>query len=104
MSAATWSWIAAGASIAGLWISGTNPRSGWVYGIVCQGVWVAYGLATEQPGMIALSVAFVIIYIRNLRRWRGHRFERAAKRAESAAAELGEVKTCLVSHQQAFAR
>ncbi|MFI7074921.1 hypothetical protein [Micromonospora sediminicola] len=77
MSPATWSWIAAAASITGLWISGHNPRIGWVYGIASQAVWVTYGVATAQPGMIALSVAFVVIYSRNIYRWRGTRFQRA---------------------------
>ncbi|MEV0006348.1 hypothetical protein AB0H28_29265 [Micromonospora sp. NPDC050980] len=78
MSPATWSWIAAAASIVGLWISGHNPRVGWIYGIASQAVWIAYGLATTQPGMIALSIAFVVIYSRNIYRWRGTRFQRAA--------------------------
>jgi hypothetical protein len=76
VSASLWSWIAAAASCAGLWLSGYNPRWGWVYGICCQGVWTAYGWFTHQPGMIALSVVFVVIYTRNLRRWRGTRFQR----------------------------
>lgn len=82
MSAATWSWIAAVVSVAGLWISGYNPKIGWAYGIISQGVWIAYGLATNQPGMIALSLAFIVIYLRNLRRWRGSRFERTPQRSE----------------------
>lgn len=77
MSAAVWSWIAAAVSIAGLWIGGQNPRWGWVYGIAAQVVWVTYGLATSQPGMIALSAAFVALYTRNLVRWRGTRFSPA---------------------------
>lgn len=87
MSPATWSWIAAAVSISGLWISGINPRYGWIYGIVSQGVWVAYGAATGQPGMIALSFAFIFIYSRNLWRWRGTRFQPAAKTAASTTAE-----------------
>jgi hypothetical protein len=79
VSAALWSWLAAAVSIAGLWVSGLNPRAGWIYGIASQTVWVAYGLATGQPGMIALSAAFVTLYGRNLWRWRGTRFERAAQ-------------------------
>lgn len=78
MSPAVWSWIAAAASIAGLWISGINPRAGWIYGIASQAVWTAYGLATGQPGMIALSAAFVLVYGRNIYRWRGTRFQPAA--------------------------
>jgi hypothetical protein len=73
---AKWSWIAAAASMVGLWVSGHSPRAGWAYGIVCQVVWVAYGWSTGQPGMIALSAAFVMIYVRNLYRNRGARFVR----------------------------
>lgn len=83
MSASAWSWVAAAVSIVGLWVAGLNPRAGWVYGIGAQVVWVLYGLATDQYGMIALSVAFVAIYSRNLYRWRGTRFER--KTAEEQA-------------------
>lgn len=78
MSIVAWSWLAAGVSILGLWISGLNPRTGWIYGLAAQAVWVCYGLVTDQPGMIALSVAFVVIYSRNLRRWKGTRFVRSA--------------------------
>jgi hypothetical protein len=78
VSVALWSWLAAGVSIVGLWVSGHSPRVGWVYGIAAQAVWVAYGLSTGQPGMLALSAAFVVIYARNLHRWRGTRFVRAA--------------------------
>jgi hypothetical protein len=77
MSASAWSWFAAAVSVAGLWIGGYSPRIGWFYGICSQAVWVAYGIATNQHGMIALSVAFVAIYTRNLVRWRGTRFQRA---------------------------
>lgn len=85
MSAAYWSWIAAGVSIAGLWISGLNPRWGWAFGIATQGVWIAYGLATAQPGMLALSAAFITLYGRNLWRWRHTAFQRAT--AAEAGAE-----------------
>lgn len=90
MSPSTWSFIAAGVSIAGLWISGNSPRWGWAYGIAAQVVWVAYGLATDQPGMLLLSAAFVGIYGRNLWRWRHTRFQRAT------AAQAVEPTTCCV--------
>lgn len=76
MSAASWSWVAAAASILGLWLSGVNPRVGWVYGLGSQSVWIAYGVATHQLGMLALSAAFLVLYSRNLYRWRGTRFQR----------------------------
>lgn len=90
MSPAAWSWIAAGVSIAGLWISGHNPRWGWGYGIGAQAVWVTYGWVTHQYGMIALSVAFVSIYSRNLYRWRGTLFRRAADERDSDLTEAGQ--------------
>jgi hypothetical protein len=49
-----------------LWISGLNPRTGWAYGIASQSVWIAYGLLTHQPGMIALSGAYTGLYGRNI--------------------------------------
>lgn len=78
MTSAVWSWLAASVSIAGLWISGVSPRAGWVYGFGAQAVWFSYVFFTAQPGMIALSVAFVVLYMCNLHRWRGTRFIRVA--------------------------
>ena len=80
MSAAAWSWVAAAVSVLGLIISGQNPRGGWIFGGLSQGVWIAYGLATGQPGMIFLSAAFICLNSRNLWRWKGTRFERQAHR------------------------
>jgi hypothetical protein len=88
MSAATWSWVAAAVSVAGLWIGGLNPRTGWIYGIASQSIWVTYGLVTDQPGMIALSVAFVGIYSRNLWRWRFTRFQPAGRGASPTAEQV----------------
>jgi hypothetical protein len=79
MGANTWSWIAAAASVVGLWLSGQNPKVGWFYGIACQAIWVAYGLSTHQNGMVALSIAFVALYSRNLMRWRGAHFSPVVK-------------------------
>jgi hypothetical protein len=87
MTPASWSWIAAAISIAGLWIGGINPRIGWIYGIASQGLWVSYGWATDQPGMIALSVAFVAIYTRNLWRWRGTSFQLATREKQPPNAD-----------------
>lgn len=79
MSPAAWSLLTAAVSIAGLWISGQNPRAGWVYGIAAQAVWVASAVFTGRPGDILLSAAFVVIYGRNLLRWRGVVFDPTRK-------------------------
>lgn len=84
MSPETWSWVVAGASALGLWVSGQNPRSGWIYGIACQALWVSYGLAIDQPGIVALSFVFVFIYSRNLHRWRRTDFRLIRKVASAS--------------------
>lgn len=85
MSPELWSWFAGGVSITGLWISGHSPRLGWVYGIASQTVWVTYGLATHQHGLLALSAAMVLVYSRNLHRWRGTKFAPATSTRQRSA-------------------
>lgn len=87
-----WSIVTAVVSVAGLWLSGYNPRWGWAYGIGAQAVWLVAGLATGRPGDIGLSLVFTVIYVRNLRRWRGTRFERAA--SSSAAGPVAGRELC----------
>jgi hypothetical protein len=86
-----WSWIAAAVSIVGLWVGGHSPRAGWVYGIACQAVWAAYGWSTGQYGMIALSAAFVLIYLRNLNRNRGAQFIRPQLPADAQLVVDGSI-------------
>ncbi|MFJ4653871.1 hypothetical protein ACIP5Y_21600 [Nocardia sp. NPDC088792] len=79
MTPAEWSWVCAAVSVLGCWIGGRNPRWGWTYGILAQIVWVAYGLVTNQPGLIALSVVFAALYGWNLHRWDGTDFQAVRK-------------------------
>lgn len=65
-----WSLVTFAVSAFGLWLSGRNVKHGWAYGIASQVLWATEGLATGRPGDIALSVVFVGMYVRNLRRWR----------------------------------
>ncbi len=76
-TAALFSWITALAAVIGMWLGGYNPRWGWIYGMANQILWVIYGLVTNQPGMIALSFLYVVLYVRNLRRWKGTQFQPA---------------------------
>jgi hypothetical protein len=73
-TAAVWSWIAAVVSVAGLWLAGANPRAGWISGCVSQTVWAVYGGVTGQPGMIALSGVYIVLYGRALWNARGTQF------------------------------
>lgn len=89
MTVAAWSWLSAVVSLIGPWISGRNPRWGWMYGLASQSVWIAYGLDTDAKGNLMLSAGYVILYWVNIRRWRHSRFDRnAADTVEAMAAKL----------------
>jgi hypothetical protein len=90
VSNAVWSIVTAAVSVAGVWLAGHNPRWGWQWGLGAQVVWLVAGLATGRPGDVILSVVFTVIYLRNLRRWRGTRFQPAA----TASAAAGEPVLC----------
>jgi len=70
VSLTAWSWMLTVVSIFGLWLSGRNPRAGWVFAACNQQVWLAYAMTTDQWGFAIQSVAFTIMYVRNLMRWR----------------------------------
>lgn len=80
MTLAEWSWVTAAVSIAGAWLSSRSPRRGWMAGIVVQGVWIAAGAVTGQPGTILLSCVFIALDCYSLWRWRGTAFTPSHRR------------------------
>ncbi len=87
MSSAWWSIVTAAVSVAGLWLSGKNPKFGWKWGLGAQVVWLTAGVLTGRPGDVILSVVFTVIYVRNLRLWRGIPIERPAASPQDVAGE-----------------
>ncbi len=83
--AVVWSLTTFATTSAGLWVGSQNPRWGWYYGIVHQALWLVEGYATGRYGDILLSLVFWVFYIRALRRFRGTRFEPAARQRQQAA-------------------
>lgn len=70
MSLNTWSWLLTAVSVFGLWLTGRNPRAGWVFAVLVQQLWLTWALITDQWGFAVQSVAFSAMYARNLWRWR----------------------------------
>jgi hypothetical protein len=66
-----WSLVTMAASWIGLWLGGYNPRWGWWVGLPTQVLWIVGGVVLDRPGDIILSVIFMGLYVRNLRRTAG---------------------------------
>lgn len=70
MSLAAWSWTLTVVSIFGCWLTGRNPRVGWIFAVFNQQIWLTWAIVTSQWGFAVQSVAFSLVYARNLWRWR----------------------------------
>lgn len=99
-----WSLVTMTASVTGLWLAGHNPRWGWWAGLPTQAVWIVGGIATDRPGDILLSVVFVGIYVRNLRRSRGLAMRITAPAARTATAETSVEEVTMLRAELAMAR
>jgi nicotinamide riboside transporter PnuC len=64
-----WSYTLAGLGVISLYLTGKKLKIGWVVGIVNSGLWIAYGLITEQYGFIASAVVFITVQARNYHSW-----------------------------------
>ena len=64
-----WSYMLAAVGILGLWLAGRKMAIGWAVGLGAQVLWIAYALATGQPGFIVSALGYGAIYAKNLRAW-----------------------------------
>jgi hypothetical protein len=91
-----WSLVTMAVSVGGLWLGGIEPRWSWWWGIGAQAVWLVAGIATHRPGDVILSIVFVVMYVRNLRRNRGASYRRQGAMAaenERLRRELAELRS-----------
>jgi hypothetical protein len=65
-----WSWLLAGVGLTGLWIAGSRNAVGWAIGVAAQVLWIAYALATDQPGFLISAAGYGFVHARNWWRWR----------------------------------
>jgi hypothetical protein len=64
------SYILSGFSLASLWLMGNKNKIGSIVGIIGQSLWVVYALMLKQPGLLIGVIAYTIVHIRNLIKWK----------------------------------
>lgn len=53
-----------------MWLTGNKKWYGWAVGLANQIVWVTFIIMFDAYGLLPLFVALVVIYTRNLIKWR----------------------------------
>jgi nicotinamide riboside transporter PnuC len=79
-----WSWILAAIGVTGIFLVGRKTIWGWLILCVNECLWIAYALATDQYGFIAMALAYAAVYIKSYIHWRN---DDAISEAKSAAVE-----------------
>ena len=64
-----WSYLLAGLGVLSLYLTGKKLKSGWVVGLVNSGLWIVYGLTTEQYGFIVSAFVFIAVQYKNYVAW-----------------------------------
>jgi hypothetical protein len=70
-----WSWVLAVIGVAGIFLVGRKTIWGWLILCVNEVLWIAYALATDQYGFIAMAVAYAAVYIKSYIHWRKDELE-----------------------------
>jgi nicotinamide riboside transporter PnuC len=64
-----WSYTLAGLGVLSLYLTGKKLKSGWVVGLINSGLWIIYGLTTEQYGFIVSAFVFIAVQYKNYVAW-----------------------------------
>ena len=67
-----WSWVLEGIGLIGAYFVGRKLWQGWIVMILASVLWIVFGLRTRQYGFSVASMAFLVVYSRNLRAWRAN--------------------------------
>jgi len=70
-----WSWVLAAIGVKGLFLVVRKTIWGWLILCVNEILWIAYALATDQYGFIAMAIAYAAIYIKSYIHWRKDELE-----------------------------
>lgn len=63
-------WATSAGTLLGMWLLGQKRSIGWVVGLVNQALWITFAVTFRAWGLLPLTCALVVIYTRNLLRWR----------------------------------
>jgi nicotinamide riboside transporter PnuC len=64
-----WSYTLAGLGVLSLYLTGKKLKSGWVVGLANSGLWIIYGLTTDQYGFIVSAFVFIAVQYKNYVAW-----------------------------------
>lgn len=53
-----------------MWLAGNKDIRGWYAGIFIQFLWIVFDISYEAYGLLPLSLALVVIYARNIEKWK----------------------------------
>jgi len=63
-------WLLSVLLIVNLYLMGNKTVWGPITGIVAQGLWIFYGVMTQQYGLVPGVLILLLINIRNWRKWK----------------------------------
>lgn len=63
-------WLLSAITIWMTLLAGNKHRSAWVVGLVNQALWLVWIIASETWGLLPLTAALSIVYVRNYVKWR----------------------------------
>lgn len=69
-------WATSAFTLLAMWLIGQKRSIGWAVGLVNQVLWVSFAVSFRAWGLLPLSAALTVIYVRALLRWRAQ--DRAA--------------------------
>ena len=65
-----WDLIAAPITLTGMWLTGKKLWYGWVICLCAQVLWFVWALSYRSWGLLALTVIFAVIHVKNAIAWR----------------------------------
>jgi hypothetical protein len=64
-----WSWVLGIVGTTGIFFVGSKNKWAWFLLIFNECLWVSYATVTKQYGFYFASLAYVVVYIRNILNW-----------------------------------
>ena len=59
----------AGLGVLSIYLTGKKLKSGWLVGLANSGLWIVYGLLTQQYGFLVSAIVFIYVQYRNYAAW-----------------------------------
>ena len=65
-----WSWILALMGVFGMYFVGRKRWEAFIWLIIMEILWIVFALQTKTYGFILGSVAYIVVYLRNIYIWK----------------------------------